>query len=1002
MTLSAADFKAFFHAIHCVERHSPCCGCIEPFVWQQQLVEQVLEGAWPQIIDVPTGLGKTAVVEVAVFALAAQARRPPDERTAPTRTFVVVDRRIIVDQTHELARLLQAKLDHPENDVLTEVAVRLNALSVGAAVPRPLEVVRMRGGLNWSWRWLTSPAQPAVITGTVDQYGSRLLFRGYGVGDRLRPIDAALTGTDRLLILDEAHLAWPFVQTVETVDANERRVTTAGQPGRGVLALRRPPPVLLSATPPADEERKVLRFDPTAETSEVARQRLAVQRRLHLVELNAKKENASQALAAALVAVAGQLVSSVERVAVICNTVSLARQTFAQLDERLGNQADKALLIGRCRETDREHISREWVHARLSPQDRPKGTRPLVVVATQTIEVGADIDVDALVTEAAPLDALLQRLGRLDRRGTRGQSDAFMVYVPDRHSGEEAVVYGAATQRTWVWLIEQAGVPKPVTLAKLASAVDAAPHVEMGPTQASSLLDPAALSQLASEPPLAPVVLGPTLAAWARTYPRPHPDQEIAPFLHGLDRGQPEVLVCWRAGLPSLDQADALSAWEAELRSAPVRSHETVSVPLTEARRFLAGLPAPGGADVEGQDPEDAAEDPGTLKIVAVAQASDGTVHSVAPREVRPGDVLVVDAAAGGHDAWGWTGRRNGHVVADVADLDLRRPRLRLRSEAIAGLLSAEPASLALPDAGDLDVDLRAVLDEIRSIADSAATSYAPQLAQVCASLAKSHREARVARKQRAWRVITSPPTGQAALPETVDDGDDDADEPSTSSFGSRPIDLADHLRDVEQRASHVAHHLGLPPSLVRAVARAGLAHDLGKADPRFQAMLYGGDPDRRDATGRLLAKSGMDPTDHEAFRRAARRSGLPRGLTHEAQSAALLSALIDAAPELADGLDVDLVLYLVASHHGRGRPLLPPVTETTGSASVKVPAQLPGSDVAVYAFSDRHLIDWDGPSRFQRLGSLYGWWGLALLETILRLADIAVSEEYAAQGDDQ
>lgn len=990
MTLSAGDFVTFFRSVH---GH-------RPFDWQQRLVARVLDDGWPQVIDVPTGLGKTAVVDVGVFALAAQARLPADERTAPTRTFVVVNRRVIVDQTHERAKLLQAKLDKPDNEILIEVAERLRALTVGEAPKRALQVVRMRGGVSWSWRWLASPNQPAVVTGTVDQYGSRLLFRGYGVGNNLRPIDAALTGTDRLLILDEAHLSWPFIETAETVDAHEQRAEAP------VLPLRRPAPVLLSATPPLDlsRPREVFRFDPVSETSEIAQQRYTAQRLVRLVELRSaeSKVDTDSELANGLVRLAARLVREVPRVAVVCNTVSLARRVFTLVEEQLTGQADVALLIGRCRGIDRERINETWIR-RLSADRRNSDERPLVVVATQTIEVGADVDIDALVTEAAPLDALLQRLGRLDRRGSRGSSHAFVVHAPHRHSQD--AVYGGATVRTWTWLSEQACSPKPAALATLDFAAQRAPSLEMGPMQLSGMLDPATRSALASEPPLAPVALIPTLDGWARTNPQPDPDQPVAPFLHGFNRGQAEVLVCWRAGLPELREHGALEAWTLELRSAPVGTHETVSVPIAEARQFLAGMPVEAGADIEGQRPADPREV--TESHIAVAQAPDGAVRVADARDIRPGDLLVLDAKAGGHDSWGWTGQWEDNLVADVGDLESRCRRLRLRAEVIAGLLGVERSAIPIPAPDELDVDLGAVLDCIGDMAGSAAESdsttadHARYLGRVCEAITERRpRDTVIGSPDQPyrWRLVSGT-RAVSPLPEAVGDGDGDEDgEVAGSSSGSRPVDLNEHLCDVETRASQFAQQLGLSVAAIRAEALAGLAHDLGKVDPRFQAMLYGGDRLRAEATGRKLAKSGMDPTDRDAFRRARQRAGLPAGLRHEAQSAALLAVLLDSAPELGEGLDVELVHHLVTSHHGRGRPLLPGVTDPN---PLELRAEVPGTAASVSTPSDSLLVDWTGPARFRRLGARYGWWGLALLETVLRLADIAVSEEYAAQEDE-
>jgi CRISPR-associated endonuclease/helicase Cas3 len=91
--------------------------------------------------------------------------------------------------------------------------------------------------------------------------------------------------------------------------------------------------------------------------------------------------------------------------------------------------------------------------------------------------------------------------------------------------------------------------------------------------------------------------------------------------------------------------------------------------------------------------------------------------------------------------------------------------------------------------------------------------------------------------------------------------------------------------------------------------------------------------------------------------------------------------------------VDGELVVHLVSAHHGCGRPLMPPILD---------PAPV---DIAVttnvtnhHTVSSANTIDWTGPKRFTQLGERYGCWGLALLESIVRLADIwcsARSEEF-------
>src|SRR5208337_2637450 len=145
----------------------------------------------------PTASGKTACLDVAVYALAAQSRRmiPAEPRTAPRRIFYVVDRRVIVDEAFDRARKLADKLHMAEKGILREVADQLRDLGGGNS---PLACFQLRGGMYRSDAWAKSPTQPTIVASTVDQLGSRLLFRAYGRSFKAWPIQAGLTGNDVL------------------------------------------------------------------------------------------------------------------------------------------------------------------------------------------------------------------------------------------------------------------------------------------------------------------------------------------------------------------------------------------------------------------------------------------------------------------------------------------------------------------------------------------------------------------------------------------------------------------------------------------------------------------------------------------------------------------------------------------------------------------------------------------------------------------------------------
>ena len=930
--LTAEDFGAFFSAVH---------GQV-PFPWQERLTRQVLdEGKWPEVIDLPTGTGKTSVLDTAVFALAAC----PDQ--FPRRVVFVIDRRIVVDQVYERAKRIRKRLAKADTDVLRRVRDELGKISGG----EPLGTAALRGGALILDEWTKRPDQPWVVVSTVDQFGSRLLFRGYGVSPGMRPIHAGLAGNDCLVVLDEVHLSIPFAETLADIAAMDAGPLT-----------RRFQVVEMSATPSKSAARRFELTDGDLSGSEELRQRVEAAKQAELVIGKSKKPPHEEVPPAVVKVIKSDLDEQVCSVGVVVNRVRTARETHKALTAA-GYKSH--LITGRMRPLDRVQAL-ELISGAVDP-DRARGNGELeIVVATQSIEVGADFSFDALITECAPVDSLRQRFGRLDRRGnyaahTGQPARAWILGVKSVLEAKNPdPVYGESVKVTWEELerrSESGSISESEPISESGS-------IDVGP-RSPDLED---FPDGSTAPRLqAPLLLPTHMQAWVQTSPEPVVDPPIEWFLHGIDSSQqPDVAVVWR--------------WDRSvdaLRLVPPRTAEYLQVPIGAVKSWLAGGGETAVADVSasgGEFNRDARDQTdSTSDWVRWAGFQDGP-QQVALNDIRPGDILIVDPGRGGITAGNWDPGPTEPVsdLGDMAQLAYgKRATLRLdprifgETAELRGI-SAPPLPTHEPEAA---TPKERVEDWMATAADSADSGW---LANAIGRLQGNCHIEQIGEtgSDGAYFIVA-----QRSIDElTFDDSD------QSSSFTGTRVTLRRHLYGVGDRAAEFARRLGLGEAIQEDLRLAGQLHDVGKVDRRFQRQMVGGDPVKEAMLNEPIAKSlpGVRTSPQ----------GWPP-VRHELSSVAMAESNSEIC---AMAHDWDLVLHLVGTHHGRARPL-PPIVEDPepetlrfdhdGLSMVSHSGELVDSPLAI------EMAD-----RFWRLVARYGYHGLAWLEAILRLADHRQSAE--------
>ena len=442
----------------------------EPFDYQCRLAcgerKGRVEAEWlddgtdchSQLINIPTGLGKTAAV---VLAWLWNRLHFPNSKW-PRRFVYCLPMRTLVEQTRDevtvwLGRL--ALLASPENsDAWLRVRTVLIRLSPDlqsqiadfrATGAFAAELCSSQSELLWLFEhspvilmggedageWDVYPEKPAILIGTQDMLLSRALNRGYGMSRYRWPIHFGLLNNDALWVMDETQLMGPGLSTACQLEAFRMSNASESVP-QGYGSIPEPGSVTwyMSATASADhlktrEWRDVTRppefvFELSPEekaaTSGPVHQRRFATKVLELAPVsNFGESQPSTSIIDAILSRHAQMVDALAsdpqlpaRTLIICNMVDRAVSVHADLASGKPTGCDLLLLHSRFRRPEREEQMKRLKSVDLSAF--PKGQ---IVVATQVIEAGVDLSSAILWSEVAPLSSLVQRLGRLNRSG---------------------------------------------------------------------------------------------------------------------------------------------------------------------------------------------------------------------------------------------------------------------------------------------------------------------------------------------------------------------------------------------------------------------------------------------------------------------------------------------------------------------------------------------------------------------------------------------------------
>lgn len=884
----------------------------DPFPWQQSLYGRFVQGTdkIPSSCNLPTGLGKTNVIAIWLIALAKGAK-------VPRRLVYVVNRRTVVDQTTNEA-----------------VKLRDNARKVGID---NLAISTLRGQFADNREWSADPSRPAIICGTVDMIGSRLLFSGYGVGFKSRPLHAGFLGQDALLVHDEAHLEPAFQKLITDIEKEQSRERKRS----GDLPWPKLCVMQLTATTrdggqQADEPFELTDNeknpptelpDPPTEPIHHIWRRLRSKKALTLHPVGDGKD----AVAKEITKLATAYKDSNAAVLVFVRTLDEVGTIEKELAK---TKREVVLLTGTMRGKERDELVERPEFKRFSKDAQPGET--VYLVCTSAGEVGIDISADHMVCDLSTFESMAQRFGRVNRYGD-GTAQIDVVHPAS---------FGKIEKKTGELKADEIDKRRQTTLDVLAQLpllgenADGNRPYDASPRALGELKDRITPQQLelpvlavddeefqrvredlakrciaaafAPEPTILPAT-DILFDAWALTTIREKmPGRPpVGPYLHGIqDWVPPETYVAWREEVGVII-GELLDEYPPEglLDEYPLKPHELLRDRTDRVLKELQAL---------------AQRSPDAPMWIVEEQGK------VTPRQLRY-----------------------------LIDSDKKRVHAELAGTTV--LLPHDIGGLTKEGLLDGDFPLKTKPDESPPVINNDVANL------WLIDRQPMRQRTKIAHGER----LEVPPGMKAVYRIPLYRPEDDEDAPAAEEWvwfvritqteadarSRKAYDLAPHLTDARDAATRFAEMLPTQSDERAAVLLAARFHDLGKDRERWQRMIGNSRyPECKWAKGRRWSSPERSTYRHEF------------GSMLDVRSMPEFEALSADAQEL--------VLHLIAAHHGRARPHFTPEECLDDKYDSTV-----ADEQAVVALC-----------RFARLQRKYGRWGLAYIESLLRAADYAAS----------